>query len=218
MISIDDLFDARRTAARDYLTGLDCIWKFGEGLSAYIYDLGERLPDDYTRICGGVWVLREAEIAGDSVILPPAEIGKESEIRHCAYIRGAVVVGEGCVVGNSCEVKNSVLFDRVKIPHFNYVGDSILGYGSHFGAGAITANVKSDGGEIVLRLPSRNIPTGAGKLGALVGDGCEIGCNSVLNPGAVIGRDSIVYPLSSVRGYIPPRSVVRRDGKITGRH
>lgn len=168
-----------------------------------------RDSDEFYMPCEGVLISRRATVADSALILPPAVILEGAEIRHGAYIRGNCFIGRGCVVGNSCELKNCVLFDRACVPHFNYVGDSVLGCGAHLGAGAITSNLKLDGGEVTVRIGDALIETGRRKVGALIGDGAEVGCNSVLNPGTVIGAGATVYPLLSVRGYVPHRSILK---------
>ena len=186
---------------------------------ALILALGATLPTEtYEEVSAGVWIAKSAVIATTASISAPAIIGEDTELRQGAFIRGSVLIGQGCVVGNSVELKNCILFDGVQVPHYNYVGDSILGYRSHMGAGAITSNVKSDKSPISVRVGSDALPTGRKKFGALLGDYVEVGCNSVLNPGTVIGSHSNVYPLSSVRGYVPPNSIYKaRDAVIEKR-
>lgn len=188
-------------------------WQALEGLSAFIEKLGKTLGGDYVEISPMVWVHKSAKVAPTAYIGAPAIIGANTEVRHCAYIRGSALVGESCVVGNSAELKNVILFDGVQTPHYNYVGDSILGYKAHMGAGAITSNVKSDKTPVVIH-GEKDIPTGLKKVGAFLGDFVEVGCNSVLNPGTVIGRRTSVYPLSSVRGVIPADSIYKGDGNV----
>lgn len=202
-------FDLNHTAAKNFLLDLTNLWDFVPLLNGYLWELGKSLNGDFKQISRGVWVHKSAEIAVSAYIAAPVIIYGGACVRHCAYIRGGALIGEGCVVGNSSEVKNSILFDGAKIPHFNYVGDSILGFRAHFGAGVKTGNVRLDGGEICIQTPDGRINTKLKKLGAFVGDNCEVGCNSVLAPAAVLGRDSRVYPLCFVKGYVPPNSVVR---------
>ena len=202
---IEKLFDLQHTVACNYLEKFNYPWNALTGLKNYIIHLGGTLKGEYEEISHGVWAHKSAKIAETACIKSPCIIGANTEIRHCAYIRGSVLIGKNCVVGNSTELKNSILFDGVQVPHFNYVGDSILGYGAHLGAGAITSNVKCDKTEISIC----GIETGLKKLGAIIGDKVEIGCNSVLNPGTVIGKNSIVYPLSCVRGAIPQDSIFK---------
>ncbi len=216
LIKISDLFDLSHTAAASYLSGYIYPWEALRGISDFIYSLGEKLGGDYVCLADGVWAHKTAHIFPTAFIGGPAIIGEDSEVRHCAFIRGSALVGKGCVVGNSCELKNVILFDGVQVPHFNYVGDSILGYKAHMGAGSITSNIKSDKSEVVIK-GEKEYKTGLVKVGAMLGDYVEIGCNSVLNPGTVIGRRTSVYPLSSVRGAIAADSIYKRDGEIVRR-
>ena len=202
MIKVIDLYDLSHTIAGEYLRGFEYPWQALGGIGGLIISLGENLGGDYENPAPDVWVHRTAKVAPTAYIGAPAIIGANSEVRHCAFIRGNALVGENCVVGNSAELKNVILFDGVQVPHYNYVGDSILGYKAHMGAGAITSNVKSDKSPVVIH-GETDIPTGLKKVGAMLGDFVEVGCNSVLNPGTVIGRRTSVYPLSSVRGVIP---------------
>ena len=214
MYTIKDLYDLSHTLAGTYLEGFTYPWEALKGISDFIYAMGAGLdPQAYTQIKPAVWVHKSAEIAPTAYIGAPAIIGAKTQVRHGAFIRGAALVGENCVVGNSAELKNVILLDNVQVPHYNYVGDSILGYKAHLGAGAVTSNVKSDKTPVVIRIDA-GIPTGLKKCGAMVGDFVEVGCNSVLNPGTVIGRNSNVYPLSSVRGVIPPNSIYKASDKI----
>lgn len=214
MYQTETLFDLSHTAAASYLQQFRYPWEALKGIKAFILQLGSTLPSDqYTEISPQVWVHRTATVAPTAYLGSPCIIGAETEVRHCAFIRGAALVGEGCVVGNSVELKNVILFDKVQVPHYNYVGDSILGYRAHMGAGSITSNVKSDKSLIVIHA-EEPIPTGIKKVGALLGDGVEVGCNSVLNPGTVIGRNSQVYPLSCVRGVVPADSIYKTGGII----
>ncbi len=214
MIKIIDLFDLTHTMAGEYLRGYTLPWEALSGISDLILRLGETLGNDYVCLDEGVWAHKSAKISPTAYIGAPAIIGEGSEIRHCAYIRGSAVVGKDCVIGNSCEVKNSIIFDGAQIPHFNYVGDSIIGYKAHLGAGAITSNIKSDKSPIVVKGADENYVTGLIKMGAMIGDYAEIGCNSVLNPGTVIGRRTSVYPLSNVRGIIEADSIYKGEGSI----
>ena len=208
-----------KSLAWEYLNGFSYPWEALDGLKQLILALGATLPTEtYEEVSAGVWIAKSAVIATTASISAPAIIGEDTELRQGAFIRGSVLIGQGCVVGNSVELKNCILFDGVQVPHYNYVGDSILGYRSHMGAGAITSNVKSDKSPISVRVGSDALPTGRKKFGALLGDYVEVGCNSVLNPGTVIGSHSNVYPLSSVRGYIPPNSIYKaRDVVIEKR-
>lgn len=191
-----------------YLKGFEYPWEALGGIKELIVSLGEGLGEDYAEIAPQVWVHRTANVASTAYIGAPAIIGANTEVRHCAFIRGSALVGENCVVGNSTELKNVILFDGVQAPHYNYVGDSILGYKAHMGAGSITSNVKSDKSPVVIH-GGKDIPTGLKKVGAMLGDFVEVGCNSVLNPGTVIGRRTSVYPLSGVRGVIPADSIFK---------
>ena len=203
------------TLAWEYLCGFTYPWEALDGLKQMILSLGATLPKDrYDEVREGVWVAKSATVAPTALICAPAIIGEDTEVRHCAFIRGSALVGNGCVVGNSVELKNCILFDGVQVPHFNYVGDSILGYLSHMGAGAVTSNVKSDKTLVSVRADNEILPTGRKKFGAMLSDYVEVGCNSVLNPGTVIGDHSNVYPLSSVRGYVPSNSIFKRQGCI----
>lgn len=212
-MKISEIFNLEHTIAKDYLSSFIYGWEALSGLSRFISEVGASLSDEYTEISENIWVHKSAVISPSACIKGPAIIGKGSEIRHCAFIRGSVIIGEGCTIGNSTEIKNSVLFDSVQVPHFNYIGDSILGYKVHFGAGAITSNVKSDKTLITVKGVS-HIKTNLRKFGALVGDYTEIGCNTVLNPGTVIGRNVTVYPLSNVRGVIPESYIYKSENNI----
>ncbi len=210
MIKTEQLYDLSHTMARELLSDCEYPWMALPRIKDFIRELGKSLsPEDYDSPADEIWIAKDAKIAPSAVICGPTIIGKGTEVRTCAYIRGAVLVGENCVVGNSCELKNAILFDNVQVPHFNYIGDSILGYCSHTGAGAITSNVKSDKSPICVHTPSDSLKTGLKKFGACLGDFVEVGCNSVLNPGTVVGRNTNIYPLSSVRGVIPPNSIFK---------
>ncbi len=213
MYTILDLYDLRYTQAAEYLKQFTYPWEALSGIKEMICALGASLGEDYTQLQPQVWVHKTAKIAPTAFLGAPCIIGADTEVRHCAFIRGSALVGAGCVVGNSVELKNVILFDGVQVPHYNYVGDSILGYKAHMGAGSITSNVKSDKKLVVIHTQPP-IPTGIKKVGAMVGDFVEIGCNSVLNPGTVIGRNSNVYPLSCVRGVIPADSIYKSMGII----
>lgn len=210
MYKTTDLFDLTHTLAGEYLQQFDYPWEALSGLKAFIEKTGESLDKaEYNEISPKVWVHKTAKIALTASLGAPCIIGAQTEVRHCAFVRGSALVGEGCVVGNSAELKNVILFDNVQTPHYNYVGDSILGYKSHLGAGAVTSNVKSDKTLVVVKDGEEQIPTGLKKMGAMVGDYVEVGCNSVLNPGTVIGRNSNVYPLSCVRGTVQENSIYK---------
>ena len=214
MLKTAELYDMSHTLAGAYLSGFEYPWQALKGIKELILALGPTLGEDYTEVSPTVWVHKTAAVAPTAFLGAPCIIGAGTEVRHCAFIRGSALVGEGCVVGNSVELKNAILFDNVQVPHFNYVGDSILGYKSHMGAGSITSNVKSDKTLVAVRCGAERMETGRKKVGAMLGDHVEIGCNSVLNPGAVVGRNSRVYPLSSVRGTVPADSIYKRGGDI----
>ena len=215
MYKTTDLFDLTHTLAGEYLQQFDYPWEALSGLNAFIEKTGESLDKaEYNEISPKVWVHKTAKIAPTASLGAPCIIGAQTEVRHCAFVRGSALVGEGCVVGNSAELKNVILFDNVQTPHYNYVGDSILGYKSHLGAGAVTSNVKSDKTLVTVKDGKEQIPTGLKKMGAMVGDYVEVGCNSVLNPGTVIGRNSNVYPLSCVRGTVPENSIYKNAQTI----
>ena len=209
-----DLYDLKHTLAGEYLAGFEYPWQALNGIKDLILDLGSKLGDDYVETAPQVWVHRTATVAPTAYLGAPCIIGAGTEVRHCAFVRGSALVGENCVVGNSVELKNVILFDQVQVPHFNYVGDSILGYQAHMGAGSVTSNIKSDKTPVVIKSPQGNIPTGMQKVGAMLGDHVEIGCNSVLNPGTIVGRNSNIYPLSCVRGTVPENSIYKSGGII----
>ncbi len=213
MVSIASLYDLSHTLAKDYLAQFTYPWEALGGITELIRALGAGLPAEYEQIAPEVWVHNTASVAPTAYLGAPCIIGAKTEVRHGAFIRGSALVGDGCVVGNSVELKNVILFDSVQVPHYNYVGDSILGYKAHMGAGSITSNVKSDKSLVVIHA-KEPIPTNRKKVGAMLGDFVEVGCNSVLNPGTVIGRESNVYPLSCVRGVIPARSIYKTGGII----
>ena len=217
-LSTTHLLDLSHTLAGEYLKQFVYPWQALEGISDLILTLVAALPEeDYDHPLPGVWVHKSAQVAPTAYLGAPCIIGPETEVRHGAFVRGSALVGASCVVGNSVELKNVILFDGVQTPHYNYVGDSILGYKSHMGAGSITSNVKSDKTLVAVRDGERRIETGRKKFGAVLGDYVEIGCNSVLNPGTVIGRDTHVYPVSSVRGAVPPASIYKKEGVIVPR-
>ena len=210
MYTINDLYDLDHTLAKDYLSQFEYPWEALKGIKEMIIELGEKLDkNEYNEVKEHVWIHKSAKVFESAYIAAPCIIGANTEVRHCAFIRGSALVGEDCVVGNSCELKNVILFDHVQTPHYNYVGDSILGYYSHMGAGSITSNVKSDKKLVVVHNGEENVETGLKKFGAMIGDYVEVGCNSVLNPGTVVGRNSNIYPLSRVRGMIPDRKSTR---------
>ena len=214
-LTINDLYDLDHTLARDYLRQFTYPWEALAGIGEMIIAVGTTLPaEEFEHTADGIWIARDATVFPTATILPPAIIGHNTEVRPGAFIRGNALVGDNCVVGNSTELKNVILFDNVQVPHYNYVGDSILGYKAHMGAGSITSNVKSDKALVVIHNQGEEIPTGRKKVGALLGDRVEVGCNSVLNPGTVIGRDSNVYPVSCVRGVVPENSISKTGGVI----
>ena len=214
MLMTHDLFDLTHSLAGYYLSGFDYPWQALGGIKELILTLGPQLGDEYTEASPNVWVHKTASVAPTAYLGAPCIIGAKTEVRHCAFVRGSALVGENCVVGNSVELKNVILFDNVQVPHYNYVGDSILGYKSHMGAGSLTSNVKSDKTLVVVKNGSEQIPTGLKKFGAMLGDYVEVGCNSVLNPGTVIGRHTNIYPTSCVRGVVPENSIWKTGGVI----
>ena len=212
---IKNLYDLNETIAREYMETAEYPWELLDGLADYIRTLGASLdPEKYEKRGEDVWVAKNAVVASTAHLGGPLIVDEEAEIRHCAFIRGSAIVGKGAVVGNSTELKNVILFNKVQVPHYNYVGDSILGYKAHMGAGSITSNVKSDKTPVVVKDGKEEIATGRKKFGAMLGNNVEVGCNSVLNPGTVICPESNVYPLSSVRGVIPARSIFKRPGEV----
>jgi len=210
---ITELYDLEHTLAKVYLAGFQYPWEALSGIEDMILSLGKTLGEDFEEVRPTVWIHRTAQTEPTAKISGPCIIGAGTQVRHGAFIRGSALVGENCVVGNSVELKNVILFDGVQVPHYNYVGDSILGYRSHMGAGAVTSNVKADKTPVVIR-GEEMIPTGRKKVGAMIGDLAEIGCNAVLNPGTVIGRCATVYPLSCVRGIIPERHILKNTGEV----
>ena len=215
MYEIKELLNLDKTIAAKLFEGKTYPWEALDGIKSFILELGETLSaDEYDHPEEGVWIAKDAKIFPSAYIGAPCIIDHGAEVRHCAFIRGSAIVGKNAVVGNSTELKNVVLFDNVQVPHYNYVGDSILGYKSHMGAGSITSNVKSDKLPVVIHNEGEEIATGRKKVGAMLGDHVEVGCNSVLNPGTVIGRDSNVYPTSCVRGVVPERCIYKAKGSI----
>ncbi|WP_122642581.1 acyltransferase [Luxibacter massiliensis] len=214
-ITVKELYTLKETIAKDIFAGVTYPWEVLPKIGSFILELGRQLSEEeYEKRGENIWVARSAEVAPTAYINGPAIIGKGAQVRHCAFIRGNAIVGEGAVVGNSTELKNVILFNKVQVPHYNYVGDSILGYKSHMGAGSITSNVKSDKKLVVVKTPEGNIETGMKKFGAMLGDEVEVGCGSVLNPGTVVGSHSNIYPLSSVRGYVPGKSIYKKQGEV----
>ncbi len=219
MYTINDMYSLEHTLAAEYLRNFTYPWEALNGIKDEIIRLGESLDKgQYKEVSPQVWVHVTATVAPTAFLGAPCIIGAKTEVRHCAYVRGSALVGEGCVVGNSVELKNVILFDDVQVPHYNYVGDSILGYKSHMGAGSITSNVKSDKTLVTVRGSGEAVETGLKKMGAMLGDLVEVGCNSVLNPGTVIGRESNIYPLSSVRGVVPEKSIWKTGGVVVSKH
>lgn len=215
MYKTKELYNLEKSLAGEYLSQFEYPWQALSGIKELILSLGKELSkNEYNEISENVWVHKSVKIAPTAYIGAPCIIGKDTEVRQCAFIRSAALIGEGCVIGNSTEVKNAIIFDSVQVPHFNYVGDSILGYKSHLGAGAVTSNVKSDRSLVAVKTADSRIETGLKKFGAMVGDNVEVGCNSVLNPGTVIGRNSNIYPLSSVRGSVPENSIFKNQQNI----
>ena len=219
MYTVTDLFDLDHTLAKDYLALFTYPWEALAGIKSMIIELGAQLdPAEYDEVSEHVWVHKTAKVFPSAYLGAPCIIGPNTEVRHCAFVRGSALVGADCVVGNSVELKNVILFDHVQTPHYNYVGDSILGYYSHMGAGSITSNVKSDKKLVVVHNGTEQIETGIKKFGAMLGDHVEVGCNAVCNPGTVIGRWSSVYPTSCVRGVVPENSIWRDNGEIRPRN
>lgn len=216
-ISVDELLNIEELDARAIFGGVKYPWEALTKIKNFIFEYAKNLPSDFERIEEFVWVGKGTTIEKNVLIKGPAIIGYNCQIRYSAYIRENVIIGNDVVVGNSTEIKNSILFNKVQVPHYNYVGDSILGYKAHLGAGVIISNLKSNGILVKVKYGTDNIETGLRKFGAIVGDLSEVGCNSVLNPGTIIGRDSIVYPLSSVRGYIPEKSILKNNGELVER-
>ncbi len=214
MYTIKDLYDLDHTLAKDYLSKFTYPWEALKGIKDMILELGPTLGEDYEEVSENVWVHNTAKVFPSAYLGAPCIIGPNTEVRHGAFIRSSALVGADCVVGNSVELKNVILFDHVQTPHYNYVGDSILGYCSHMGAGSITSNVKSDKTLVVVKNGEEKIETGIKKVGAMLGDYVEVGCNSVLNPGTMIGRHSNIYPTSCVRGVIPENSIHKNDGTV----
>ena len=214
-LTIENLYNLEETLAKELFEGKTYPWEVLPEIGAFIVRLGNTLPQDkYEKRGENIWIARTASVFSSAYIGGPAIIDEDAEVRQCAFIRGNAIVGKGSVVGNSTELKNVILFNKVQVPHYNYVGDSVLGYKAHMGAGSITSNVKSDKTLVVVKSEGGNIETGLKKFGAMLGDQVEVGCNSVLNPGSVIGRQTNIYPLSRVRGYIPEKSIYKDSGNI----
>lgn len=215
MFSIDKYLDVNKTLAQFLFDGIDYPWEVLPRIESFIMQLGPMLStDDFDQVGNNVWIAKSAVVADSASITGPCIIDSGAQIRHCAFIRGNAIIGKNAVVGNSCEIKNSLLFDEVEVPHYNYVGDSVLGYKAHLGAGVIMSNLKNDKKNVIIKFPLGEIETGLRKLGAIVGDGVQVGCNSVLNPGVVIGRNTRIYPLSSVRGWVDENSIYKKEGNV----
>ena len=218
-MKITELYDLTHTLASDYLKQFTYPWEALAGLSDFIIELGNSLdPAEYEKRGENIWVHKAAKVFDSAYLHGPVIVGKDAEVPHCAFIPGSALIGEGAVVGNSTELKNVILFDKVQVPHYNYVGDSVLGYKSHMGAGSITSNVKSDKKLVVVKTSEGNIETGMKKFGAMLGDEVEVGCGSVLNPVTVVGNLSNIYPLSSVRGFVPANSIYKKQGEVVSKH
>lgn len=212
---IKNLYNLDKTIANEIFEGCEYPWEVLPKIKDFIISLGKSLDlNEYNKVGENVWIAKDAKVAPTAFINGPAIIGKNAEVRHCAFIRGNAIVGENAVVGNSTELKNVILFNNVQVPHYNYVGDSILGYKSHMGAGSITSNVKSDKKLVIVKDGNDKIETGLKKFGAMIGDNVEVGCGSILNPGSVIGRNTNIYPLSSVRGVVKENSIYKKQGEI----
>ena len=217
--TISNMLDLGETIAAELFEGKTYPWEVLPEIGDFIIKLGKTLdPAEYEEKGENIWIAKSAAVAPTASITGPAIIGKDAEVRHCAFIRGKAIVGEGAVVGNSTELKNAVLFNKVQVPHYNYVGDSVLGYKAHMGAGSITSNVKSDKKLVVVKSPEGQIETGIKKFGAMLGDEVEVGCGTVLNPGSVVGSHSNIYPLSSVRGFVPANSIYKKQGEVVEKY
>lgn len=217
-ICVSNLYNLNETIAAPLFDNVNYPWEVLGKIKDFIVELGNALPEDkYEKVGENVWIAKSAKVALSASITGPCIIDENAEVRHCAFIRGNAIVGKNSVVGNSTELKNVVLFNNVQVPHYNYVGDSILGYKAHMGAGSITSNVKSDKKLVVVKVGKDSISTGLKKFGAMIGDNVEVGCGSVLNPGTIIGKESNIYPLSSVRGYVKERSIYKKQGEIANK-
>ena len=214
-MKVKNLYTLEESIAAPLLETVEYPWEALALIKNFIVELGHSLPEEkYEKRGEGIWVAKSAKVAPTACLNGPCIIDEDAEVRHCAFVRGSAIIGKGAVVGNSTELKNVILFNKVQVPHYNYVGDSILGFKAHMGAGSITSNVKSDKTLVVVKSAEENIPTGLKKFGAMLGDCVEVGCNSVLNPGTVIGRNSNVYPLSCVRGFVPANSIYKKQDQI----
>ena len=218
-VKIKDLYDLEQTKAAKYLEQFTYPWEALAGISDFIIELGKSLPaDEYDEVSENVWIAKDAKVFKSASITGPCIIGHKTEVRQCAFIRGSALIGDNCVVGNSTEIKNVIIFNNSQVPHYNYVGDSILGFHAHMGAGSITSNVKADNKNVVVKNEGEMLETGRRKVGAMLGDYADIGCGSVLNPGVVIGRHTNVYPLSCVRGVVPPNSIYKGKDNIVEKY
>lgn len=216
---ITELYNLEHTMAKELMEEFEYPWEVLPNIGDYVRKLGESLPkSEYDHPMEGIWIHKTARVAPTAGIIGPVIIGPAAEIRHCAFIRGKVIIGANAVVGNSTELKNVILFNKVQVPHYNYVGDSVLGYKAHMGAGSITSNVKSDKKLVVVKTPEGNIETGMKKFGAMLGDEVEVGCGTVLNPGSVVGSHTNIYPLSSVRGFVPAGSIYKKQGEVVEKY
>ncbi len=214
-LTVHALLDLTKTVAADIFEGLVYPWEALPKISEFIMKLGAALPkDEYIQKDDNIWIAKSASVAESAYLHGPLIVCPEAEIRHCAFIRGSAIIGRGAVIGNSTELKNCIIFDKAQVPHYNYIGDSILGFQAHLGAGAITSNLKSDRSMVTVRREDEKLATELKKFGAIVGDHVEVGCNSVLNPGTVIGRNATVYPLSMVRGVVPSDSIYKKQGEV----
>lgn len=219
MITVKDLLDTEKTIASELFNGKNYPWEVLEGIKEFILELGKTLSDEeFDHPEADIWIAKDAKVFPSAYIKGPCIIDNGAEVRHCAFIRGSAIVGKGAVVGNSTELKNVVLFDGVQVPHYNYVGDSVLGYKAHMGAGSITSNVKGDKKLVVIKNGEEHIPTGRKKVGGILGDYAEIGCGSIINPGTIIGRNTQIYPLCSVRGVIPENSIYKDSNTIVKKY
>lgn len=216
-LTVSSLLSLNECDAHEIFNSVTYPWEVLPIIKSFILEYGKSLSGDYTRIGEDIWIGKGTTVETSALIKGPAIIGHNSEIRHCAYIRGSVIIGDNVIIGNSSEIKNAILFNGVQVPHYNYVSDSVLGYKAHLGAGAITSNLKSNGTLVTIKGEDTTLETGLRKFGAILGDFAEVGCNAVLNPGTVIAQNSIVYPLSSVRGYIPPNMILKSNGEIINR-
>lgn len=218
MYTINDLYDLEHTLAADYLSQFTYPWEALKGIKEFILQLGPTLdPEEYEEVSENVWVHKTAKVFPSAYLGAPCIVGPETEVRHGAFVRGSALIGYKCVVGNSVELKNVILFDNVQVPHYNYVGDSILGFHAHMGAGAVTSNVKADNKNVIIKNGTEWMETGTRKVGAMLGDYADMGCNSVANPGTVIGRHTSVYPTSCVRGVIPENHIFKNNGEVVER-